>query len=199
MTSTVEATGTGRAGWRSRPPGPAVAVLTLIAMVMLLCVRYDWWPLNENMTNDNKLALTAISAVLILASGIVWMTRSAIYILHRRTWSWRIAIVPAIGVIAIGLALVPGPSTFDEKKPEFVRLAQQIEANPGSSIGSTHIGTFDIKAVRQRTDGAIYFYNADAVTRISGWIYTPNHPPSYYNFTKISDLGDGWYRFTADP
>ncbi|MFI8774893.1 hypothetical protein ACIGKQ_22410 [Gordonia sp. NPDC062954] len=189
---------TGRTGWRIRPPGLVAAILALTASLVLLCVRYNWWPLGTNMTNEHKFVLLVVSGFFLLVAGMIWLTRTALCLWTTRAWSWWITFAPVVVIAAVILAFVPGPSRFFDNRATFDRLAQQIEDNPGSSLGPVRIGNLDIRSALQRSDEAIYFYNADSTTRVAGWLYSPQNVPDYYSFFVLSDLGGGWYRFVGD-
>lgn len=186
---------------RSRMDSPALAITvagaTAVAVALALCARYDWWPLRRNLENDVKLAMLAVSAIVLLAVGIFWLARTALYVTRRRGFTWLIATLPAIIAVGAIVAFVPGPSTFSDERAEFDRVAQQTISDPDKLVPNVKIGPFDVTAI-QREDGGVYFYDADSPAETwSGWVYSPNTRPSYYGFSKLKSIGDGWYEFRA--
>lgn len=174
-------------------------IATLVAAALLLCVRYDWWPLVRNLDNDNKLVMIGIGTVILLFAGACWLTRTALFVFRRRQWSWFIIGAPAIISLAAVLAFVPGPPTFDDQRATFDEVAREVIGTRTTTFGDITIGRFDISGVQVRPDGAVYFYDADVTSRVrwAGWVYSPTGTPSFHNFDSLEDLGDGWYRFSA--
>ncbi|WP_076479192.1 hypothetical protein [Williamsia sterculiae] len=110
----------------------------------------------------------------------------------------RCALVPSIVLSAAVVAVVPGPTTFDDERSHFDALAQRVAANPSGSYTNVHIGPFDIKAATLRSeDKGIYLYDADATLSFAGWVYAVHQRPSYYPFSTLKDLGGGWYEFVS--
>lgn len=182
-----------------RRPAPIDdAFCVLISMLLLLCVRYDWSPIGKNLDDGGKFELILVSAIILLPSALAWLLRTCVFLGRERVWSWKILLAPALVLLATVFAVVPGPTTFEDERSSFDRLAHQVQANPGGTYANIHMGSIDIKAARQRADNAIYFYDADANTSFAGWVYSPDRRPTYYNFTTLNDLGDGWYKFAAD-
>lgn len=184
-------------GWRDRPPGFGVVAMTTMAAALLLCVRYDWWPPMSNLDNEAKFLMIAASASILFVAGSCWLIRTAFFVRRRRRGSWFILAAPTILAVYSILRLVPGPSTFDDERPAFDKLVRQVIENPGS-VDDVELGTFDIDAAQRQPDGAIYFYDADAsFGRTTGWVYSPNGTPTYYEAMSLKELGGGWYRFRA--
>jgi hypothetical protein len=175
----------------------AVAVVTVLAVALALCARYDWWPLHRNLENYGKLAMLAVATTALTAVGVFWLIRTGLFVTKRRKFSWPIAALPAIVAVGAVVAFVPGPDTFDDERVQFDRIAQQTISDPDKMVENVKIGSFDVTAI-QREDGGVYFYDADSPAEtLAGWVYSPNTRPSYYGFSKLKSIGGGWYEFRA--
>ncbi len=185
---------------QNKLPGPIVLAVTGIAVAVLVCIHYDWWPSRFGGWRWADPLLFAGGAVLVLAvTGLVWAIRTLYVIGQDRRWSWWIAAAPAVvGVAALVAVLFP-PTGFDDLRPEFERIALDVRASPEQSRTNVEIGRFDFLYVRKDTRGAVYFVEAGGLglTVSSGWAYSPDGPPAGFDDFSATHIGGAWYKFTA--
>lgn len=130
------------------------ALAAALAVALILCVCYDWWPLARNFENDGKLVFLALAAALLLAAGISWVVL-LILAIRRRQWTWAVAVAPGLVAAGAVLAVYPGPTTFSDERPAFDQLVQRTMASPDKLASNIKIGPFDVTAI-EREDGGVY-------------------------------------------
>jgi hypothetical protein len=172
--------------------------MTVVPVVVLLCVYYDWWPLSGNMEYLHKLLIAAPALLVLAGAALEWIFCTFLYVKRVRRWSWSIAAAPGVVIAAALIGFVfPRPS-FDDARPQFEQVAQDIIDRPGSTRSNFGIDGIDIASVGRRGDGGVYFVDADnSVASKTGWIYSPERKPDDNGrvFIVLTDIGGGWYEF----
>lgn len=185
---------------RNKPPGPVLLAFTVVPVLDLVCIYYDWWPSRYGAVRWADPLLFGAAAVLVLAVvGLVWAVRTLYVIGADRRWSWWIVPAPAVVLVAVAaVMLLPRPS-FDDTRPQFERVAQELLASPDRYWSDLEIGRFDISSARKGGESVVYFTEAGGLglTVSSGWAYSPNGaPPGFDDFTA-THLGGSWYEFIS--
>jgi hypothetical protein len=187
---------------RNKPPGPTVLAITVLSVAALLCIHYDWQPARYgNLTGADHL-FYGVPAFLVLAlAGLTWAIRTLYVFGEDRRWSWWILAAPSVVIAAVAVGMIWPPPTFDDARPEFERIAQQVLAEPGSQLVDIEVGGFEISSVRSSAAGEVVFTDADGFvfTSVSGWVYAPNRVPSGSESGEDSTahLGGPWYKFSS--
>ncbi|MGK8525343.1 DUF1109 domain-containing protein [Nocardia asteroides] len=182
-----------------RPPGPIHLASTVVPVVVLVCLYYDWWPSRYGSFWVDPLLVGAASVLVLLVCGLVWAIRTLYVVGRDRTWSWRIAAAPALIIVVAGaVTLLPRPS-FEDTRPQFEQVALDLLASSEPMCSELEIGRFDIRYARKDPDGTVYFIEAGGIglTVSSGWAYSPHGPPIGFDDFTATHLGGPWYAFTA--
>ncbi|WP_031939836.1 DUF1109 family protein [Prescottella defluvii] len=183
----------------SRPPGRVLAAIVGVAVGVVVCIHYDWWPSRFGDARWADPLLFGGAAMLVLAvAGLVWAIRTLYFVGRDRRRSWWVLAAPAMVIAAVAGALFFPPPSFDELRPDFERIALDVIAGPEQSLRDVEIGRFDFHYV-QATGGAVYFVEAGGlgITVSSGWAYSPAGPPAGFDDFTATHLGGPWYEFTA--
>ncbi|NEW38680.1 DUF1109 domain-containing protein [Nocardia cyriacigeorgica] len=187
-------------GKPNRPPGPIHLAITIVAVVVLVCLYYDWWPSRYGSFGwADPLLFGAAAALWLFICGAVWAIRTLYVVGRGRTWSWWIAAAPAMILAVAGtVVLLPRPS-FDDTRPQFERVALDLLVSSETSRSHLDIGRFDISYVRKDPDGAVYFIDGGGLglTVSSGWAYSPHGTPVGFDDFTATHLDGPWYEFTA--
>ncbi|MDH6279127.1 DUF1109 domain-containing protein [Prescottella agglutinans] len=200
--SATRAADVKRAGARKsyRPPGLVIAIVTLLAVCLLLCLYYGWWPSRFGSLRWAEPLLFCAGALLTLGVvGLVWVIRTLIYAVEERRWSWRILVAPAIVLGAVALSAALRPTSFDEMRPEFEQAAHDLLASPDSARENLEIGRFDIYQAFEGRDGEVYFEEASwfSFGTSTGWVYSPNGEPAGFDDFSSTPLGGSWYEYES--
>ncbi|MEU2037443.1 DUF1109 domain-containing protein [Nocardia niwae] len=184
----------------NRPPGPIHLAFTVVPVVVLVCLYYDWWPSRYgSFAWADPLLFGAAAVLVLLICGAVWAVRTLRVVGRDRTWAWWIAAAPAVILAVAGTAtLLPRPS-FEKTSPQFERVALDLLASPEPSRSHFEIGRFDISYARKDPDGTVYFIEGGGLglTVSSGWAYSPHGTPVGFDDFTATHLGGPWYAFTA--
>ncbi|PPJ20146.1 DUF1109 domain-containing protein [Nocardia nova] len=187
-------------GRGAKPPGSITTVVAVLAVAVLVCLHYGWWPSRfGSMRWADPLLAGAAALVLLGIAGLLWAIRT-LYLLGRdRRWSWWVLPVP-LTVLAAGLMVILAPrTTFDETRPEFERVARELLAGPDTVRSDVEVGRFDIAYARVGPAGEVYFVEAGGLglDASSGWVYSPKGSPAGFDDFSATHLGGPWYGFTA--
>ncbi|WP_063018702.1 DUF1109 family protein [Nocardia niwae] len=184
----------------NRPPGPIHLAFTVVPVVVLVCLYYDWWPSRYgSFAWADPLLFGAAAVLVLLICGAVWAVRTLRVVGRDRTWAWWIAAAPAMILAVAGTAtLLPRPS-FEKTSPQFERVALDLLASSEPSRSHFEIGRFDISYARKDPDGTVYFIEGGGLglTVSSGWAYSPHGTPVGFDDFTATHLGGPWYAFTA--
>ncbi|WP_072846577.1 DUF1109 family protein [Rhodococcus tukisamuensis] len=185
---------------RNKLPGPRLLVITVIALLVLVCINYDWWPSRfGDMQWVDPLLFGGVAVLVLAVAGLVWSIRTLYVVGQDRRWSWWILPVPlaVVGVLAIDFLLPP--PTFDEMRPQFEQTAHDLLASPELSRANLEIGPFDILYASKGDNGTVYFVDAPyfASSTSIGWAYSPNGKPAGFDDFSSTHIGGPWYKFTA--
>lgn len=170
-----------------------VMIGTIVASVLLILAWGHWWP------SGGDWYFTAAAAILLLLiAGGIWVVSSVVAVVRYRTWSWWMVAWPLTAVAGIGLAFASAPS-FDDARPQFEEVAQQLLASPDpATLGTSQIGRFEVRRIYDTPTGEVYFVDArqSLFGNESGWIYSPDHIPGEWagNLT-VENFTTGWYRY----
>lgn len=184
----------------SRPPGRVLAAIVGVAVGVLVCIHYDWWPSRFGDARWADPLLFGGAAILVLlVAGLVWAIRTLYFVGRDRRRSWWVPVAPAMVIAAVAGALLFPPPDFDDLRPDFERVALEVLASPDRSRPDVEIGPFDFLFVRKDTGGAVYFVDAGGIGTMasSGWAYSPDGPPAGFDDFSATHLGGPWYEFTA--
>lgn len=179
------------------PPGWIIAAATAAPLVALLCVYYDW-PRTSigslGFIGTNLIVWTALPA-LVVAGGF-WLAATLHYWDRRRSWSWRIAVAPALVYATLVGGLLLPPGDFDDARPQLEQVARELLANPSSSRSDLRFGGVLISDARVQKDGNVYFVDAhNSDFSMVGWVFAPDGPPTGRRWVELKDLGGHWYRY----
>lgn len=183
-----------------RPPGRVLAAIVGVAVGVLVCIHYDWWPSRFGDARWADPLLFGGAAILVLlVAGLVWAIRTLYFVGRDRRRSRWVLVAPAIVIAAVFGALLFPPPSFDDLRPDFERVALEVLAGPERSRSEVEIGRFDFHYVRKDAGGAVYFVEAGGlgITVSSGWAYSPAGPPAGFDDFTATHLGGPWYEFTA--
>jgi hypothetical protein len=195
--TTAKASGAGKA---SKPPGPIIATVVVVALVVLICLQHGWWPSRfGRMRWADPLLFGAAALVGLAVAGTAWAIRTLYLVARDRRRSWWILPAPAAVLVASAIGLLVPPTSFDEARPAFEALAQELLAGPERHRRELEIGRFDISYAMADANGAVYFIEATGfgLTTSSGWVYSPNGEPAGFDDFSAKPLGGPWYEFTA--
>ncbi|WP_242676662.1 DUF1109 domain-containing protein [Rhodococcus sp. ABRD24] len=175
-------------------------MITVFALLVLVCINYDWWPSRfGNRQWADPLLFGGVALLILAVAGLVWAIRTLYVVGQDRRWSWWILPAPlaVVGVLAIGL-LLPPPD-FDAMRPQFEQTAKDLLASTERIRANVEIGPFDIISVRKDPGGAVFFTEAPilASSTISGWVYSPAGNPAGFDDFSSTHIGGPWYEFTA--
>ena len=178
------------------PPGLVVLLATVVAILVLLGVYYEWWPLGD-MTYDRKLLVAAPALLVLVVAGLGWLIKLVKFVASEHRWSWWIAAAPAAIVTGIVVTVLFLPAGFDDARPQLERIAQEIIDNPNSTQSDIDVDGVDIARAEQRADGGVYFIEDDrSFGSTRGWIYSPDHVPGGTRvFLSLTNIGGPWYQF----
>ncbi|RVW03677.1 DUF1109 family protein [Rhodococcus spongiicola] len=177
----------------NKPPGRILTAITGVAVIVLVCLHYDWWPSRfGDMAWADPLLFGGTALLVLIVAGTVWAIRTLHFVGQDRRWTWWIMAAPTVVAAAAASALLLPPPSFDDMRPEFERVALDVLASPERSRSNVEIGRFDFRSVRQRSDNAVYFVRADPGMAVSGWVYSPDGTPTASSATH---LGGPWYEF----
>lgn len=185
---------------RTKAPGRVLAAVAGVAVGVLMCIHYDWWPSRFGNQRWADPLLFGGAALLVLAvAGFVWAIRVLYFVGRDRRWSWWILAAPTVVLTGLASALLVPPPSFDDLRPEFERVALEVLASPDRSRADVEIGRFDFIFVSKDTRGAVYFIDAGGIgiTMSSGWAYSPDGAPTGFDDFSATHLGGAWYEFTA--
>ncbi|MBC2592407.1 DUF1109 domain-containing protein [Rhodococcus aetherivorans] len=184
----------------NKPPGPVHLGFTAVAVVVSVCLYYDWWPSRYGSLGWADPLLVGAAAVLVLLiCGVVWAIRTLHVVGEDRRWSWWIAPAPVVVLTAVAaVVLLPRPS-FVDTRPQFEHLARELLAGSEQSRHHVEIGRFDLSSVSRDRDGAVYFVEDGGLglTVFTGWAYSPHGAPAGFDDFTATHLGGPWYEFTA--
>ncbi len=184
----------------SRPPGRVLAAIVGVAVGVLVCIHYDWWPSRFGDARWADPLLFGGAAILVLlVAGLVWAIRTLYFVGRDRRRSWWVLAAPAIVIAAVAGALLFPPPSFDDLRPDFERVALDVLAGPDQSRSEVEIGGFDFYYVRKDAVGDVYFVEAGGLglSTSSGWAYSPDGTPAGFDDFSATHLGGPWYEFTA--
>ncbi|BCN78916.1 hypothetical protein RE0346_25760 [Prescottella equi] len=184
----------------SRPPGRVLAAIVGVAVGVLVCIHYDWWPSRFGDARWADPLLFGGAAILVLlVAGLVWAIRTLYFVGRDRRRSWWVLAAPAIVIAAVACARLFPPPSFDDLRPDFERVALEVLASPDPSRQDVEIGRFDFHYVRKDAGGAVYFVDAGGlgISTSSGWAYSPDGTPAGFDDFSATHLGGPWYEFTA--
>ncbi|MFE1592388.1 hypothetical protein [Nocardia sp. NPDC058705] len=90
---------------------------------------------------------------------------------------------------------------FDRVRPQFAATVDRLYAEPGRTYESQlEFSSIRIEHVYDNSAGEVYFHEEPAAgARLGhnpGWAYSPTGFPRGFGPKDMTDLGDGWYRFT---
>ena len=183
----------------NKPPGPIHLAFTVVPILILVCIYYDWWPSRYGRSSwADPLLFGAASLLTLAVVGLVWAIRTLYVVGEDRRWSWWTVPAPAVALVAVAtMILVPRPS-FDDTRSEFEQVARELLAGPERLRTDLEIGRFDISSAREG-DGVVYFTEAGgfALTVSSGWAHSPNGVPAGFDDFTATHLGGPWYEFTS--
>lgn len=183
----------------ARPPGPIVLGVTVAAVAVLVLLFADWWPGSRNLTVADRLFFGGITAVVLLVTGLVWAIKTLYVVGRDRRWSWWIVASPAVVVVgALIYWALPVPD-FDSARKEFDAYVAAMPDEPDFLAEDVRLGGVEISSVFRDRDGALYFVDDDGafLSVSSGWVYSPAGEPAGYDDFTATDLGGGWYSYTA--
>jgi hypothetical protein len=184
----------------NKPPGPIQLTFTVLPVLILLCIYYDWWPSRYgNSSWADPLLFGAVALLILAVTGLVWAIR-ALYVLGQdRRWSWWIAPAPAVVLLAVATMLLAPRPSFDDTRPEFEQVAHELLADPAPVLSDLEIGRFDITTALVGEDGIVYFIEDGGLglTDSSGWAYSPNGIPSGFDDFTATHIGGPWYEFVS--
>jgi hypothetical protein len=186
----------------SKPPGPVLLILTVTAVLVWICLRVNFWPSPFGQFAWLEPFLAGLVVLLIfLALGLVWAYRTLRVVGRDRRWSWWILSAPLIVLAgAVVLHFVLPTTTFLDKRSEFDTVAQELRAIPGGSVrDEIEIGPFDIRYARATADGDVYFHDThgSGFNTQTGWVYSPDGPPTGFDDFTATHLDGPWYEFEA--
>ncbi|BCF86698.1 hypothetical protein RQCS_62430 (plasmid) [Rhodococcus qingshengii] len=178
------------------PPGLVILLTSVVALLVLLGVYYEWWPLGD-MTNDRKLLVAAPALLILAASGLGWLIKLVKFVASEHRGSWWNAAAPAAIAAGIAVMMVFPPAGFEDARPQLERIAQEIIDSPNSTQSDIGVGGVDNSRVERRADGGVYFIEADhSFGSTRGWIYSPGHAPDGTRvFLSLNSIGGSWYQF----
>ncbi|WP_164873412.1 DUF1109 domain-containing protein [Rhodococcus xishaensis] len=150
------------------------------------------------MTGPDKLLYFAIGSLALSIAGLVWAVRTLYFVGRDRKWSLWVAAAPFVVISGVAIALAFPPSSFDEARPEFEKVAQEILKDPDRSRSDLTIGGLDISLVIRGGNGSVFFYDADGYvgTFVSGWIFSPNVVPESGGTWTFEMISEDWYKFS---
>ncbi|MFM1731201.1 DUF1109 domain-containing protein [Prescottella soli] len=174
--------------------------MTVLAVGLLLCLYYGWWPSRFGSFQWAEPLLFCVGTLLALGVvGLVWAIRTLIYVVEERRWSWWILQAPAIVLSGVALSATLQPTSFDEMRPEFEQAAQELLASPDRTREYLEIGRFDIYQAFEGRDGEVYFEEASwfSFGTSTGWVYSPNGEPAGFDDFSSTHLGGPWYEYES--
>ena len=184
----------------NKPPGPIHLAFTVVPVLILVCIYYDWWPSRYGSAGWADPLLFGAAALLVLAVvGLVWAVRTLYVIGADRRWSWWIVPAPAVVLVAVATVMLAPRSSFDDTRSEFEQVARELLADPEPLHSQLEIGRFDIRTAMSGDDGVVYFIKDGGLglTVSSGWAYSPNGTPAGFDDFTATHIGGPWYEFIS--
>lgn len=188
-----------RARKRYRPPGVILPVVAALAIMVLFCLHYGWWPSRFGTSSWAEPLLFFLGALLVLVVvGLIWAVCTLIYAVEERQWSWWILPVPAVVVVAVAVGNLVPPMAFEDVRPEFEDAAQELLPGPDQTRENLEIGRFDIDEAFKGSDGTVYFREESwfGFGSSSGWVYSPNGQPVGFGDFSSTLIDGPWYEYT---
>ncbi|MGY5307219.1 hypothetical protein [Nocardia gipuzkoensis] len=163
-----------------------------------MCVHLDWVPFVQNSTGPDQLVGLLIGGLLLSVCLLVWAVKT-LYLLGRaHRWSWRVAAVPVVVLAGLVIGAVFRPASFDSARPEMEEVAVTMlrEVEPSTRRDMT-FGGLEISLVHRRSDGFVYFYDADGFvgSTVRGWVYSPGTEQVGTGDRRFEKLSGNWYSF----
>lgn len=184
----------------NKPPGPIHLAITLVPVIVLVCLYYDWWPSRYGSFGwADPVLVGPVALLMLLVCGAVWAFRSLYVVGQDRRWTWWILAAPTMVLAVVGtILLFPRPS-FNDMRPQFEQVARDLLAGTERSRSHFEIGRFDISYTHTDDDGTVYFVDGGGfgLTVSSGWAYSPQGRPAGFDDFTATHLGGPWYEFTA--
>lgn len=179
-------------------PGSAVLTGTVLGVVVLLCVHLDWAPFVRNSTGPDQLVGLVAGGILLGVSLLVWAIKTLYLLGREQGWSWKVAAVPVVVLAGLVAGLVSQPANFDSARPEMEKVAvEMLHEDRPITRQDLSLGGLDISLAHRRSDGRVYFYDADGYvgSTVQGWVYSPSAEPVGSGAQRFERLSADWYSF----
>ncbi|MGW4768207.1 hypothetical protein ACWEO2_09200 [Nocardia sp. NPDC004278] len=179
-------------------PGSAVLTGTVLGVVVLLCVHLDWAPFVGNSTGPDQLVGLVAGGILLGVSLLVWAIKTLYLLGREQGWSWKVAAVPVVVLAGLVAGLVSQPANFDSARPEMEMVAvEMLHEDRPNTRQDLSLGGLDISSAHRRSDGRVYFYDADGYvgSTVQGWVYSPSAEPVGSGAQRFERLSADWYSF----
>ncbi|MGW0175748.1 DUF1109 domain-containing protein [Rhodococcus sp. NPDC003322] len=183
----------------AKPPGPIVLAVTVVAVAVLVFLFADWWPGTRNLTVADRLFFGGVTVLVLLVTGLVWAIKTLYLVGRDHRWSWWIAAAPAVVAVGAVIAWLLPVADFDSARARFDAYVAAMPDDPDFTAEGVRLGGVEISRVFRDRDGAVYFVDDDGtfLSVSSGWVYSPAGAPAGYDDFTATDLGGGWYSYTA--
>lgn len=179
-------------------PGSAVLTGAVLGVVVLLCVHLDWAPFVRDSNGPDQLAGLVAGGILLGVSLLVWAIKTLYLLGREHRWSWKVAAVPVVVLAGLVAGLVFQPASFDSARPEMEKVAvEMLHDDRPNTRQDLSLGGLDISVAHRRSDGRVYFYDADGYvgSTVQGWVYSPSTEPVGGGARRFERLSADWYSF----
>ncbi|MET8871327.1 hypothetical protein [Nocardia sp. NPDC004604] len=136
--------------------------------------------------------------ILLGVSLLVWAIKTLYLLGREQGWSWKVAAVPVVVLAGLVAGLVSQPANFDSARPEMEKVAvEMLHEDRPITRQDLSLGGLDISLAHRRSDGRVYFYDADGYvgSTVQGWVYSPSAEPVGSGAQRFERLSADWYSF----
>lgn len=177
-----------------RPPG--FVLLTATVAVCALALWAFSWP------TPNWWILLLFVEWLILAVGLCWLVRTAIFLWRARRFDRRILWVPLVGAVSLGLIFfsVPLQARWQLSVGDFESTVQQVRDKPDLTVEGS-VGAYTVRHVRKHGDNLYFVIDDSGFIADDGIAYLPHGAPATPDpvgeGVKVGHVRGDWYWFSA--